>query len=106
MDKKRTNRPHVSVVIPTLNEEPNMEELLNGVEKQFKGTKYEIIIVDGGSEDKTANIAKKHGARIFYDNKGKGASLIKGLHAARGEILVSMDADLSHRPDEMKLLYP
>jgi glycosyltransferase involved in cell wall biosynthesis len=97
-------KPHVSVVIPTLNEEPNMSELLQGIEKQLSGQDYEIIVVDGGSKDKTVAIAKKFGAKIFYDNNGKGAALIKGLHAATGEILVSMDADLSHRPDEMKLL--
>ncbi len=104
MATKQTGRPHVSVVIPTLNEAPNMNELLLGIKKQLGGQNHEIIVVDGGSRDGTVKIARRFGARIFYDNNGKGAALIKGLHAARGEILVSMDADLSHRPDEMKLL--
>lgn len=81
-----------------------MEKVLDGVERQLRGQNYEIIVVDGGSRDRTVSIAKRHKARVFYDRGGKGASLIKGLHAANGEILVSMDADLSHRPDEMKLL--
>ncbi len=104
MDTKKKHSPHVSVVIPTLNEAANIGEVLTGVEKQLRDQTYEVILVDGNSTDRTVSIAKRHGARIFYDNGGKGAALIKGLHVARGEILVSMDADLSHRPDEMKLL--
>ena len=103
MDRK-SGEPHVSVVIPTLNEAPNMGKLLEGIRQELAGTSYEVIIVDGGSTDRTVSIAKKHNVRILYDESGKGAALIKGLRAASGEILVSMDADLSHRPNEMKLL--
>ncbi len=103
MDRK-SGKPHISVVIPTLNEAPNMGELLEGIRQELAGTSYEVIIVDGGSKDRTVSIAKKYNVRILYDESGKGAALIKGLRAASGEILVSMDADLSHRPNEMKLL--
>ena len=101
---RKTGKPYVSVIIPTLDEAPNMEELLKGIRQELAGKSYEIIVVDGGSKDRTVRIAKGHRARILYDNSGKGAALIKGLHAANGEILVSMDADLSHRPNEMRLL--
>jgi glycosyltransferase involved in cell wall biosynthesis len=44
------------------------------------------------------------GARVIYDHRGKGSALIKGFAAARGRIIISMDADLSHRPQELPLL--
>jgi glycosyltransferase involved in cell wall biosynthesis len=69
---------------------------------------HEIIVVDGGaggpSEDGTVRTARRHGATVLYDNAGKGSALIRGFRAARGSIIISMDADLSHRPKELKLL--
>lgn len=65
---------------------------------------YEIIVVDGHSTDRTVSISKRGGAKILYDSVGKGSALIKGLSAARGDIVISMDADLSHEPRELKLL--
>ena len=56
------------------------------------------------SKDRTAAIARSMGARVIYDNVGKGAALIKGLKAAHGDVLIAMDADLSHEPKELKLL--
>ncbi|MDE1860122.1 MAG: glycosyltransferase family 2 protein [Candidatus Micrarchaeota archaeon] len=94
----------VSVVIPTLNEGKNIGKVLQGVRRVLKGNNIEIIVVDGHSTDDTVELAKKHGARILYDNQGKGSALIKGLHAANGEIVISMDADLSHEPKELTLL--
>ncbi len=95
---------YVSVVIPTLNEEKNIASLLRGVKEELAPYDYEIIVVDGHSKDRTVEIARKYGARIIYDGKGKGSALIKGLEAARGYIQISMDADLSHKPNELKLL--
>lgn len=98
----------ISVVIPTLNEERNIRELLKLVKKELTGYRYEIIVVDGGrngpSTDKTVAIAKSNGAMVLYDDKGKGSALIKGLKHAKGDVVISMDADLSHEPKELKLL--
>ncbi len=104
MDSKREKRPHISVVIPTLNEAANVGMALSGVRRQLSGQSYEIIVVDGGSYDATVAIAKRQGAILLSEGGGKGAALIKGLMAARGDVIISMDADLSHRPDEMRLL--
>ncbi len=95
--------PYISIVIPTLNEERNINRLLKGIKPVIKD-KYEVIIVDGYSKDKTVKYAKAMGARIIYDKKGKGSALIKGFAAAKGKITISMDADLSNRPNELKLL--
>jgi glycosyltransferase involved in cell wall biosynthesis len=96
--------PYISIVIPTLNEERNIKRLLKGIRPVLKDHKYEIIIVDGYSKDSTVKYAKELGARVIYDNKGKGSALIKGFNAAKGKITISMDADLSNRSKELKLL--
>ena len=96
--------PYLSIVIPTLNEERNIGRLINGVNRIIQKYTSEIIIVDGHSGDRTVEIARKHGAKVIYDDVGKGSALIKGLKASRGSIIIAMDADLSHRPDELRLL--
>jgi glycosyltransferase involved in cell wall biosynthesis len=95
----------ISVVIPTFREEKNIAKVLRGVKKQLHDHNYEIIVVDDvRSKDRTAEIARRMGARVIYDNVGKGAALMKGLRAAKGDVLIAMDADLSHEPKELKLL--
>ncbi|MDE1762277.1 MAG: glycosyltransferase family 2 protein, partial [Candidatus Micrarchaeota archaeon] len=96
--------PYVSVVIPTLNEGGNIERVLSSVKRVLSSYSYEIIVVDGHSRDKTASLARGMGARVMYDSVGKGSALLKGLAMARGKILISMDADLSNEPRELKLL--
>ena len=98
------NKPSVSVIIPTLNEANNIGTAIRGIKSQLSGMRYEIIIVDGYSSDKTVDMAKKLGARVLFDRRGKGSALMKGLSAAKNSILVSMDADLSHEPKELTLL--
>lgn len=94
----------ISIVIPTLDEEKNIAVAIREVKRVLSGHDYEIIVVDGHSGDSTVSIAKKMGARILYDDYGKGSALIKGMHAASGSIIISMDADMSNKPEELKLL--
>ena len=95
----------ISVIIPTFREEKNIAKVIRGVKKQLSDYNYEIIIVDDvRSKDKTAEIARHMGARVMYDNVGKGAALVKGLKTAKGDVLIAMDADLSNEPRELKLL--
>jgi glycosyltransferase involved in cell wall biosynthesis len=98
------SNPYVSIVIPTLNEERNIKKVIKGIRQVLNGHKHEVIVVDGYSRDNTVRFARELGARIIYDKKGKGSALIKGLNGARGSIIIAMDADLSNRPDELKLL--
>lgn len=83
----------ISLIIPTKNEEKNIKELLKSIKKQ-KGSNYEIIVVDGGSTDRTLDIAKKYNAKIFYD-KGGGPSKARniGSKKAVGELIYFIDAD-------------
>jgi glycosyltransferase involved in cell wall biosynthesis len=96
--------PYISVIIPTLNEEQNIGSLLRQVAPMLKAYSYEIIIVDGYSKDRTVKIARSMGAKILYDDVGKGFALTKGIKAGKGKIIVAMDADLSNRATELKLL--
>lgn len=91
---------NISVVIPTLNEEENLPHVLEDLPEHIT----QIIIVDGHSTDKTVDIAKKHGAEILYDDKGKGSAIRKGLKKATGDIIIMMDADCSHTSNEIELL--
>ena len=91
-------------MVRVLNEERNIGRVIKGVERQLEDRSYEIIVVDGHSSDGTADVARKLGARVVYDDHGKGSAIIKGFKAARGDIIVSMDADLSNEPKELRLL--
>ncbi len=83
----------VSVVIPTLNEEQNIAGLINALVQQNTPIK-EIIVVDGGSNDQTANIAAGYSeVRLLASQPPVGAQRQLGLEKASGEIVVLMDAD-------------
>ena len=104
----------LSVVIPTYNEEDNVEKLYSEIVSalgKIKGSK-EVIFVDDGSRDKTfeklERIAKKDkSVRIlkFTRNYGQTAALLAGFQNAKGNVIISMDADLQNDPaDIAKLL--
>lgn len=96
----------ITIIIPTWNEEKNLSIVLKEIKKFFDTRKetYEIIVVDKYSEDKTTEIAKKFGCKIIFEKGGKGKAIIKGMKHAKGEIIITMDADVSHRPIELGLL--
>ncbi len=95
----------ISIVIPAHNEEKNLIILLNKLEKLNKKI-FEVIVVNDGSTDKTAEIAKKFNVKLINNKKrvGKGAALRKGFAEAKNNIIVMMDADLSHKPEDIKYL--
>jgi len=98
----------ISVVIPAYNEGPNLGLVLRDTNNilQNMGFPYEIIVVNDGSQDNTADVAKKHGVILINNdnNLGKGAALIKGFRRAKGSIVVTMDADGSHRAEDIPFL--
>ena len=85
-------KPEISVVIPALNEQKYIMIPINGLRKQtFR--KFETIVVDGGSNDGTVGIARKHSRIIIDTKKGPGAARNRGARAAKGSILLFIDAD-------------
>jgi glycosyltransferase involved in cell wall biosynthesis len=102
---------NLSVVIPVYNEVHNISEILKRVQAQKLAD--EIIVVDDGSTDGTRDILKeldgKTDVRVILHerNKGKGAAVMTGLQAARGDLLLIQDADLEYDPrDYPELLKP
>lgn len=96
----------VSIVIPAKDEEETIGRLLNDLNKEKKKIpewNIETIVVDNNSVDKTAKIAKAKGATVVFEKKrGKGHALVAGFRKAKGSYLVMMDADYSHRPEDLK----
>lgn len=91
--------PLVSFVIPTLNEAENLPHLL----PRIPAWAYEVIIVDGRSTDDTVRVARalRPDVKIVMEPlPGKGAALRTGFQAARGDIIVMLDADGSMAPEE------
>lgn len=94
----------VSVVIPAKNEAPTIRDIIKGVKKYA----FEVLVIDGNSKDDTAKIAEDEGTTVYRDTgKGKGLALRLGIEKARGDIIVFIDADGSHDPEDIpKLIAP
>jgi len=98
----------LTVVLPVLNERDNLAALLprlDGVLRQLDCT-YEVLVVDGGSADGTADLAGRLGSRVIVQRSpGYGGALREGFAAAAGEYVLTLDADLSHDPDFVAKLW-
>ena len=94
----------ISVIIPAKNEAAGLGEILPHLKNILPGA--EVIVVDDGSNDETATIARKHGARVLRHpySLGNGASIKAGARAARGDILVFIDGDGQHDPRDIPKL--
>ena len=98
----------LSVVIPALNEGLNIRELITSMHQEIPKITddYEILIVDGGSKDNTRELAASLGARVVMQKeKGYGGALKTGVISAKGEYIVTLDADLSHSPTFIPLMW-
>ncbi|MCX8194809.1 MAG: glycosyltransferase [Candidatus Micrarchaeota archaeon] len=88
-------KPKVSIIIPTLNEEKYLANCLRSIKRQNFAEPFEVIIADGGSTDRTAQIARLHGAKVVRERHGTPSG---GRHTAarvaKGEILVFTNADV------------
>ncbi len=99
----------VSLIIPARNEEATLPMVLEDVCRvlpQLNGYQAELIVVDDHSSDRTAGIARSFGATLVSNpgKPGKGMALRTGFAHASGQILAMMDADYSHRAEELPLL--
>ena len=93
------SRPEISIVIPALDERENLERLIPALatddpaDDPAGDVGYEIIVVDGGSRDGSADVARALGARVLTTTRGRGNQLRAGADAARGEVMWFLHAD-------------
>jgi glycosyltransferase involved in cell wall biosynthesis len=94
----------LSIVIPAKNESAAIGDIVRTATSEYP--KAEIIVVDDGSTDATAEIAEEAGATVIQhpESLGNGASVKSGARAARGEVLAFMDGDGQHDPREISRL--
>lgn len=104
----------ISVVIPLFNEEESLPELASWIERVMKenGFSYEILFIDDGSTDGSLDVIKHLAegnpsvrAVSFSRNYGKSPALNVGFSRAKGDVVITMDADLQDSPDEIPELY-
>jgi len=97
--------PTISAVIPAYNEEKTIAGIIEGALSHAD----EVVVVDDGSKDQTSQVAVRAGARVvkLETNQGVLTALKTGFQAAKGDIIVTLDADGQHNPAEIpKLLGP
>jgi len=104
----------ISIVVPLYNEEESLPELISWINKVCKKENYlfEVLLIDDGSKDKSWSIVEKlkeeysfvRGIK-FRRNYGKSAALNTGFAATKGNVVITMDADLQDSPDEIPELY-
>ncbi len=106
--------PQISVVIPLYNEEESLPELLAWIDRvmQANGFTYEVVMIDDGSSDNSWQVVQQQKEKFpgiigirFLRNYGKSAALHVGFKHTKGEVVITMDADLQDSPDEIPGLY-
>lgn len=104
----------ISVVIPLLNEEESLHELHDWIANVMQSNQflYELIFIDDGSTDTSWNVIEELSAKNksvkgirFQKNYGKSQALDAGFGLAKGQVVITMDADLQDSPDEIPELY-
>ena len=109
------DEPYLSLVVPAYNEQENIEPLLARIASALAQTdkSFEVIIVDDGSTDATAELLSQAMARYPWlrvlritGNSGQSVAFDAGFKAARGQVIATIDADLQNDPEEIPRLLP
>jgi len=108
IDLKEEELPFVSIIVPTLEEETNIRKCLESLIK-IDYPKKEIIVIDGGSKDKTVEIASEYPITIVVDENlptgwiGKSYGCFVGFQHSKGDVLLFTDADTFHKPNSLRI---
>ena len=108
-------RPDFSVIVPVYNSERSLEELYERLAATFEamGKSFEVVFVDDGSRDGSLAVLRSlhtgHPGRVralsLYRNQGQHAALMCGFQHCAGEVVVTIDDDLQHYPEDIPVLY-
>ncbi|MGD0617906.1 MAG: glycosyltransferase family 2 protein [Bryobacteraceae bacterium] len=91
----------ITVIIPCLNEEQGIEKVL----QRMPPFVDEVIVVDNGSTDRTADVARAWGAQVIREEvRGYGRSYKRGFASAQGDLIITLDGDHSYPPDAISYL--
>ena len=95
------NTEKVSVIIPVYNEDQTIGNLVSKIKSCYPD--FDVIVIDDGSSDNTAEAARKAGASVYSHpyNIGNGAAVKSGIRVADGDILVFLDGDGQHNPEDI-----
>lgn len=104
--KRNVDIKSISVVIPAKDEETTIGLVLEDLNKttaNIKGYDFQIIVVADHCKDKTKEVAESKGATVIENKRpgGKGHALKTGFEQCKGDVIVMMDADYSHRPEDL-----
>ncbi len=104
MAQTETFKTILSIILPAYNEEASVGGVVSGLVEKFP--EAEVLVIDDCSTDKTGEVALQSGARVIRHkyNMGNGASIKTGARHARGDVLVFMDADGQHAPQDVEQL--
>ncbi len=97
--------PKVSICIPTKNEHQSIVPLLKNISASMVGIDYEVLVVDDSDDNRTAFLALNNGAIVVHGlRKGLGQAIISGIEQSKGDIVLVMDADGQHSPQDIPRL--
>ncbi|MFZ5560657.1 MAG: glycosyltransferase family 2 protein [Pseudomonadota bacterium] len=103
-DSRSIAQPQLSIILPAKNEAGGLRHTLPALKQLFPAA--QILVVNDGSTDGTLNVCREFGVDVVTHaySKGNGAAIKSGARTARGDILVFMDADGQHRPEDIPRL--
>ena len=95
----------VEIIIPTLNEESSIGKLLHEIKSQKIPVKISILVIDGGSTDKTINICKKENVKcIQQKSKGKGSAMREAVEFSNANVIVFIDGDGTYSISDLETI--
>ena len=98
----------IDIIMPSLNEEKGLGKLAKEIpfnEFEKRGIKCNVMIVDGGSTDKSIEVAKKNSMAVIESQKGYGIQYRNAFRKTKGDYIATMDSDASYDPQDIAMLY-
>ena len=96
----------ISVIIPTMNEEESIGQVIDSVRQALSGIEHEILVVDTNSKDRTREIARQKGALVIEEpRRGYGRAYKTGFERSRGRVIATLDADCTYPAEDIPALY-